>query len=101
MAEDSLEAPARIPQPVLGTLGEFDHGTNGIASYLERMQLYFEANSVEDDWKVPMLLTVIGAKTYEMLRSSLTPQRLRHQIYAELVAVLQKHYDPKPLVIGE
>ena len=59
------EAPARSTQPVLGTLGEFDPRTSGIASYLERVQLYFEANAVDDDRKVPVLLTVIGAKTYD------------------------------------
>ena len=53
MAEDPPPpAPARPPQPLLGTLGEFDHRSNSIASYLERMQLYFEANSVEDERKV-------------------------------------------------
>ena len=94
-------APARPPQPLLGTLGEFDHRSNSIASYLERMQLYFVANSVEDERKVAVLLTVIGAKTYETLRSLLSPERPRDKSYDQLVAALQKHYDPKPLVIGE
>ena len=48
-----------------------------------------------------MLLTVIGIKTYETLRSLLAPERPRGKTYDQLVSVLQKHYDPKPLVIGE
>ena len=102
MAEDPPPpAPARTLQPLLGTLGEFDHCSNSIASYLERMQLYFEANSVEDERKVAVLLTVIGAKTYETLKSLLSSERPRDKSYDQLVAALQKHYDPKPLVIGE
>ena len=57
------------------------------------MQLYFEA----DDRKVAVLLTVIGAKTYETLRSLLAP---RDKSCDELKAILLKHYDPQPLVIG-
>ena len=57
------------------------------------MQLYFEA----DDRKVAVLLTVIGAKTYETLRSLLAP---RDKSCDELKATLLKHYDPQPLVIG-
>lgn len=99
--EETPAVPATIPQPVLGNLGEFDSRTNSIASYLERMQLYFEANAVADDRKVAVLLTVIGAKTYETLRSLLAPERPRDQTYDQLVSALLKHYDPKPLVIGE
>ena len=101
MAEDPPAVPSRPPQPVLGNLGEFDHRTDAIASYLERMQLYFETNSVADDRKVAVLLTVIGAKTHETLRSLLAPEAPRDKSFAQLVSVLQKHYNPKPLVIGE
>ena len=93
--------PVWPPQPVLGSVGEFDYRNNSIASYLERMQLYFEANSVADDRKVAVLLTVIGIKIYETLRSLLAPEWPRDKTYDQLVSVLQKHYDPKPLVIGE
>ena len=92
------EPPAAAPhsassQPVLGSLGEFDYRTDSVSSYLERMQLYFEANAVADDRKVAVLLTVIGAKTYETT--------LRSLLARELKAILLKHYDPQPLVIGE
>ena len=58
---------------MLGTLPEFDPTTNGISSYLERVQLYFEANAVEEGGRVAVLLTAIGAKTYETLWSLLAP----------------------------
>ena len=53
-----------------------------------------------DDRKVAVLLTVIGQKTYDTLRSLLAPARPRDKTYDELVSILQKHYDPKPIVIG-
>lgn len=79
----SEDAPAVVPQPtqpVLGSVG--DARMNSISSYVERMQLYFEANSVVDDRKVAVLLTVIGAKTYETLRSYwlLPGPMIRHTI---------------------
>ena len=75
------EEPAtKSPLLVLGSLGEFDHWTKGIMLYLECMQLYFEANSVDDDWRVAVLLTVIGAKTYETIRSLLTPALSNNQL---------------------
>ena len=48
---------------VLGTIGKFDSTVEHISTYLERLQLYFDANKVKDDCKVPVLLTVIGLTT--------------------------------------
>ena len=106
MTESDAARPPAVPQavasqPVLGSLGEFDPRSDSISSYLERMQLYFEANSVKEDRKVAVLLTVVGAKTYETLRSLLSPARPRDKTYEELLEVLKRHYDPQPLVIGE
>ena len=67
---------AAPPPRVLGRLHEFDPKADNISTYLERLQLYFEANQVEDDRKVSVLLTVIGAKAYETLRSLLAPSYL-------------------------
>ena len=47
---------------MLQTLGEFDPNVEGIVSYLERVQLYFESNAVEGDWKVGVLLIVVGSQ---------------------------------------
>lgn len=69
--------------------------------YLERLQLYFEANGVEDNKKVSVLLTVIGPKTYSTLRSLLAPTLPRDKSFVELLATLKAHYNPKPLVISE
>ena len=56
-----------------GKLEAFQEGEETIAEYLERVELYFAANDVAEEKKVPMLLSVIGAKTYSVLRSLVPP----------------------------
>ena len=93
---------ADSPAPrILGRLTEFNPQSDNISSYLEHLELYFEANAIEDARKVPVLLTVIGARAYDTLRSLLSPMRPQDKSFADLLTVLGQHFDPKPLVIGE
>ena len=62
---------------------------------------HFAANEVNDNRKVPVLLTVIGAGTYDTLRSVLAPAAPRDKMLDALIEVLKGPYNPKPLVIGE
>ena len=86
---------------VLGTLQEFDPKSDNISTYLERLQLYFEANGVEDDHKVAVLLTVIGARAYNTLRSLLAPELPHDTSFDDLLEALKHHCDPQPLIIAE
>ena len=46
-------SPALRPDPaqhMFGNVGEFDPKTDNIVSYLERLQLYFEAKTVGRSW---------------------------------------------------
>ena len=88
---------------VFGSLEEFDPTTDDISTYLERLQLYFAANKVEDDCKVPVLLTVIGAKAYSTLHSLLAPDSPADKSFNDILTTLKGHFDPKPLslIIGE
>ena len=86
---------------VLGTLHEFDLKGDNISTYLERLPLYFEANSVKDENKVTVLLTVIGVRAYEILRSLLALPLPRDTSFGELLGVLKQHHYPQPLVIAE
>ena len=89
------------PQRVIGSLGDFDSKTDNIVAYVERVSLYFEANDVKDDQKVPVLLTMNGAKTYVTLRSILAPVAQREKTFDELAETLRGHFDQKPLIVGE
>ena len=93
---------ADSPAPrILGRLTEFNPQSDNISSYMEHLELYFEANAIEDARKVPVLLTAIGARAYDTLRSLLSPTRPQDKSFADLLTVLRQHSDPKPLVIGE
>ena len=58
--------------PVLGTLTAFNPDVESIKTYLDRVELYFTANSVAAK-KVPALLTAIGPTTYTLLANLLAP----------------------------
>ena len=46
-----------------------------------------------------MLLSVIGGKTYALLGSLLAPEKPKDKMFEQLSDVLQKHFEPKPVVI--
>ena len=82
-------------------MGEFDPDNEKIRTYLERVKLCQEANSVADKKKVTVLLTIIGVKNYALLERLLAPTNPREKSYDELTQVLNAHYQPKSVVIAE
>ena len=48
-----------------------------------------------------MLLTVVGPKTYGLIRDLLAPEKPADKAYTEIVAVMKQHLNPKPIVIVE
>ena len=91
-----------MTQPlVFGRLKAFEPEGENISTYLERVQLYFETNAVEDGKKASVLLTVIGAKNYGIIRSLVTPILPREKTFEELANVLKAHFQQKPLLIAE
>lgn len=85
----------------IGKLDEFDPAMDSVAAYVERAQLYFEANGIEGEKQVPVFLTAVGSKTYTLLRNLLAPTLPKDKLFADLVAELKKHYEPKHLIIAE
>ena len=83
-----------------GSIQEFQPDSEIVSTYLERMQLFFTANSVPQEKQVPVFLSVVGAKAYALLRSLLSPQLPHTRTYEELEDALKQHFQPKPLVIA-
>ena len=83
----------------LGKIQEFKSEDETIEAYLERMQLFIDANSIKDDKKVGVLLSVIGSKIYGILRNVLAPEKPNEKTYDQLTAALKAHFNPKPVVI--
>ena len=96
----------RATMPSLGKIEEFNSATTSINRYLERLEQYFVANSVpadsaESHKRRAILISVIGAKAYDVRSDlcSLTPPSVK--MYAQLTTILTNHFAPKKLVIAE
>jgi hypothetical protein len=86
---------------LIGNIGPFDANTDQWISYKERLEQFFAANEVDDAKHVAVLLSVVGAKTYELLRTLTAPEKPAQRTFAQLCEVLGKHLAPKPLIIAE
>ena len=85
-----------------GQVYEFDAEKEHWIQYVERLEQFFEANSITEAVKKrAILLTCIGPSTYRLLRSLVTPDKPDSKTFKDLVAVLKDHYDPKPSPIVE
>ena len=60
---------------LVGRVGEYVDGKEDIASYIERVELYFPANYVKSDYKVATFIAFIGSDAYSVLRNLLAPER--------------------------
>ena len=65
------------------------------------MALFHKVNKVAEEDQVPVFLTVIGGRSYCLLRDLLSPVKPEDATMDTIVETLTKHYDPKPLLIAE
>ncbi|XP_039519644.1 uncharacterized protein K02A2.6-like [Pimephales promelas] len=86
---------------IIGNIGQFDENVEQWSLYTERFEYFLQANAIEGEKIVPTFLSVMGAKTFTLLRSLVQPRKPGESTYAEIVAVLSAHFSPKPLVIAE
>ncbi|KAG1940741.1 hypothetical protein F2P79_016335 [Pimephales promelas] len=82
-------------------MNPFDEAGEQWATYIERFEHYILTNEISDRKKVPVLFSVLGSKTYGLLRSLVAPDKLGDVGFDEILRVLQAHFAPKPLVIVE
>ena len=66
-----------------------------------KYNIFFAANDVDVEHKVPTLLSLIGSKTYSLLKDLLLPEKPADKDFDAIVSTLQKHLNPKPLEIAE
>ncbi len=82
----------------LGTLNSFNPTNEPITSYLERVQLFFAANSVSEGKQVPTFLSIVGPA---ILRDLFAPALPSSVTLADIFERLKKHYEPKRATIVE
>ena len=70
-------------------------------AYVERLEQSFTAYGIKEDIRVASFLTVIGQKTYRLLRDITSPVKPAEQPLDTLIKVLTDYLNPKPLIIAE
>ncbi|XP_061570028.1 uncharacterized protein K02A2.6-like [Cololabis saira] len=81
----------------IGTLAPFDPKIQTWDEYTEILEQFFEANEIEDeDRQKAILISVVGASTYRLMRNLLSPDKPKDKSFQELVLLMKNHYDPKP-----
>ena len=90
-----------VPISTFGRIEQFDPELESFATYEERIRLFFEANDIAEEKKVPIFLSIIGTRSYSLLRDLLLPDKPRDKDLKMLMEVLKAHYEPTPSVIVE
>ena len=93
----------------VGKVEEFEPHQQHWPAYEGRLTQYFVANGVtgveveggSDTRKVAIFLTIIGPKTYGILRDLAAPAKPAEKSYAQLTKLLVDHFSPKPVLIAE
>jgi hypothetical protein len=85
----------------IGKIEAFDETIEPWSSYVERLGQYFKANKVDDSLKVASVLSLIGGKTYNLLRTLTSPTKPADKSYQEIIKLLGDNLSPKPLSIAE
>ena len=85
----------------IGKIEAFDETIEPWSSYVERLGQYFKANKVDDSLKVASVLSLIGGKTYNLLRTLTSPTKPADKSYQEIIKLLGDILSPKPLSIAE
>ena len=91
----------RTEMLVYSQLGEFKPDSEKIFVYLKQMKRFMEANSVAEDKRVTVVLTVIGANDYALLQGLVAPASPQKKNFDELIKALKTHYEPKPVIIAK
>ena len=76
-----------------GRIEPFQRENENIASY--------QANDIQADKKVSILLTSIGDKIYSLLRNHFAPNKAVDQSLADIESALKKLYELLKLVVAE
>lgn len=85
----------------MGYLEPFDESSSDWASYDERLTSFLIVNGVPESDKVHAFLSIIGPKTYALLKSLTAPELPSTKSFEYLKKALGDHLSPKPSIIAE
>ena len=85
----------------IGSIGQFDSAEESWQSYVERFELFVDCNGISEAKKLSTLLTVMGVRTYSLLKDLITPNKPSEKTYKEIIDTISQHLHPKPSFITE
>ena len=100
---------------LFGRVGEFNVERETFSVYVERMEMFFTANNIVEttgegsaaanqlvaNRKRAIFLTEVGPEVYSTLSNLLAPAKPKDTLFTDIVRILEKHYNPKPLEIAQ
>lgn len=86
---------------LIGNIGCFVEGEEDFSTYCTRVELFFAANKVKDDIKVPCFLSLIGPKVFKLVSDLVSPKSPGSCTYDELEKALSDHFKPQVVLIYE
>lgn len=86
---------------LIGTVTAFDASEETWSSYIERLEIFFDANDIKAEKKVSTLLTVMGLKTYNLVKNLCAPEKPATKTFKDIVQLVEKHLSPTPSFITE
>ena len=86
-AAEVAAAPPRQAAGLHGFVASFEEGQEEWSEYVERLDHYFVANDIDSDAKrKAILLNAVGAQTYRLIRTLVSPATLADVSLADIVA---------------
>ena len=100
---------------LFGRVGEFNAEHKTFKAYVQRIEMFFTANNIVEtmgegstqtnrvvaDRKRAIFLTEVGPEVYSTLSNLLAPANSKDTSFTDIVHLLEKHYNPKPLEIAQ
>ncbi|XP_049288976.1 uncharacterized protein LOC125766922 [Anopheles funestus] len=85
------------------TIGNIDPYVMGecFTEYASRIEMFFKANDIPEEKKVPILVTMAGASLYSVAVTVCAPDDPGNKTYAELIKVLKDYFSPVVNVVSE
>lgn len=77
-----------------GQVEHFDESTSDWLSYEERVLSFLRANKVPAELQVDAFVSLIGPKTYALLKSLTAPETPSSKSFEELRQLLRNHLSP-------
>ena len=69
----------------IGSMQPFNETIETFTNYIERLELFFIANGIEEDKQKASLLSLVGPKTYQLLRGLTSPEKPHEKSYEEIM----------------